>query len=202
MFDVVEVDACHTHDGAAGGNVIPHGNARSTQQSVPFAKELLHDSGHASLRLPQIAGAERPRDVLRPDDGLVLDRHAGVNAVGLGAFRQVRFDHGAASNVNQICAPGRNAYPVPQTPQIGVFSPDQGSGVALVSNLVRTEGVEPSRRCRLRILSPVCLPVPPRPLRPAGAFMRRFGRPAQCSHCPPPRRAGLQPASARRAGAR
>ncbi|CCB67313.1 protein of unknown function [Hyphomicrobium sp. MC1] len=32
-------------------------------------------------------------------------------------------------------------------------------------DLVRTEGLEPSRRYRLRILSPVCLPVPPRPRR-------------------------------------
>src|SRR5215510_4693009 len=30
--------------------------------------------------------------------------------------------------------------------------------------LVRTEGLEPSRGYPLRILSPVCLPVPPRPL--------------------------------------
>lgn len=30
--------------------------------------------------------------------------------------------------------------------------------------MVRTVGLEPTRRCRLRILSPVCLPVPPRPL--------------------------------------
>ena len=31
------------------------------------------------------------------------------------------------------------------------------------TKVVRTEGLEPSRRCHLRILSPVCLPVPPRP---------------------------------------
>src|SRR5690606_30038484 len=30
-------------------------------------------------------------------------------------------------------------------------------------HLVRTAGVEPARCCHLRILSPVCLPVPPRP---------------------------------------
>jgi hypothetical protein len=30
-------------------------------------------------------------------------------------------------------------------------------------SLVRTEGLEPSRGYPLRILSPVCLPVPPRP---------------------------------------
>src|SRR5665809_55525 len=32
--------------------------------------------------------------------------------------------------------------------------------------MVRTEGVEPSLPCGNRILSPVCLPVPPRPLMP------------------------------------
>ena len=43
--------------------------------------------------------------------------------------------------------------------------------------LVRTAGVEPGRRCRLRILSPVCLPVPPRPRR---AVMSR--RRTLCNH--------------------
>ena len=42
--------------------------------------------------------------------------------------------------------------------------------------LVRTAGLEPARRCRLRILSPVCLPVPPRPL------VSKF--PCNCSRVP------------------
>ena len=40
----------------------------------------------------------------------------------------------------------------------------------LQRKLVRTEGLEPSRRRRLGILSPVCLPVPPRP--PVAPLMR------------------------------
>jgi hypothetical protein len=50
-------------------------------------------------------------------------------------------------------APGLAAGP------LGSNSPQ----VARRSGLVRTAGLEPARRCRLRILSPVCLPVPPRP---------------------------------------
>lgn len=57
-----------------------------------------------------------------------------------------------------------------------------GTNLTLSQNepiVVRTEGLEPSRRYRLRILSPVCLPVPPRPRRPelmaAQATKRNMG---------------------------
>src|SRR5690606_18281884 len=68
---------------------------------------------------------------------------------------------------------------------------------------VRTVGIEPTRRCRLRILRPVCLPVPPRPrgvplcAGPASGSRRAavLTRPASVADCGPKqqvKRKGIQ----------
>lgn len=49
------------------------------------------------------------------------------------------------------------------TPKRCVATSVRGASSQVAVVLVRTAGLEPARRCRLGILSPVCLPVPPRP---------------------------------------
>ena len=59
---------------------------------------------------------------------------------------------------------------------LGAAFSDVGRGHCdrkLLKSLVRTEGLEPSRRLSLGILSPVCLPVPPRPRRAPYGGARR-----------------------------
>src|SRR4029077_14875517 len=118
----------------------------------------------------EVSGASASGNRTRRAHGSIVIHLWKEVALALGASCSADGQVPASALGQQLTSAPRNDY-VSSEPVSGRLGAAryavvvQTTAPQIRSHLVRTEGVEPSRACALRILSPVCLPVPPRPLR-------------------------------------